>query len=147
MIYRAPLKERIGFILGTLLLAGLVAWMVPAFLKAGSIANKLKAYKLGGAVVLTGFCAYGVYLSWRAQVRVDDRGVDWREGGEAGSLTWDQIQGLGGQRKGKYVRPCLVDKSSRNHLLPFLTPELYRELKGRCGPLPPDDEADLRLNR
>jgi hypothetical protein len=146
MTFRPSCRERLVYALLTLGLAALLVVVGLSALQADSVRNKLLAYKVGGCATLVGFGIYLNWISWTARFRIDGKGVRWNQGGEKASLLWDDIQGLGWRRRGRYLRAGLVEKSSQKpHLFPWVTPEIYRELLKHREPLPPDVVDELKL--
>lgn len=148
MIFRPSSKERLVYA-GLALACGVfLALMIWSFVRKPGPGKQYDAYELGGMAMLFGFGVYLNWLSWTSRIRVDDSGVHWQEGKSSGSIAWGDLQGWGWKRNGKYLRTGLLRKSDPElRILPFLTPELYRGLQERCGSLPPELEAELKLRR
>ena len=146
MIYRPSGRERILYAGLTLGCAALLTVLAVSFIRKPGPGKQLAAYKLGGVAVLTGFGVYLNWLTWTSGIRVDDRGVHWREGRASGSIPWEDLQGWGWKRSGEYLRVGLLRKSNPEvRILPFVTVELYRALQPRCASLPPEIEKELKL--
>ena len=79
-------------------------------------------------------------------MKVDDGGLEWKDGNNKGLLTWGDIRGLGFKRFPKFVKPGLVLRSSEDlKFLPFFSPALYDVLSQRIGRLPADIERELKF--
>jgi len=101
---------------------------------------------LGVTCFLTVLSAWLNWAAYSAFVRVHDSGLEWKDGNNRGSLTWDDIRGIGFKRYPKFVKPGLVLKSSDDlRFLSFFSPALYAALSGRCGRLPADVERELKF--
>ncbi len=101
---------------------------------------------LGVTCFLALLCAWLNWAAYSAYVKVHDVGLEWKDGNNAGSLTWGDIRGLGFKRYPKFVKPGLVVKGSDDlRFLPFFSPALYVALSGRCGRLPAEVERELKF--
>jgi len=148
MIFRTPPRERLLYAALALGSMALLTGMTVSFIKKPGPGKQYSAYKLGGAAVLAAGGVYLNWLTWTSRVRVDDAGVHWQEGKTSGSIPWDDLQGIGWRRNGKYLRVGLLRKSNPEiQILPLFTVELYRTLHPRCAPLPPEIEKELKLDR
>jgi hypothetical protein len=90
------------------------------------------------------------WVEWTTRIVTDELGIRWKGGGLQGQSRWEEISGLGFQRRpGTPEEPRadlkvgLVDGASGDlHLLPFLSRELYEVLKTRYPALPSEIEAE-----
>lgn len=146
MTFRPSAKERLLYAGLGLACGVILSLMAASFVQKPGPGKQFAAYKLGGMAVLFGFAVYLNWLSWTSRVSLDASGIHWREGRTSGSIAWDDLQGWGWKRSGKYLRAGLVKKSGPQVLmLPFVTPELYGAIRPRGAPLPPEIEKELKL--
>ena len=132
------------FILGMCVcLVGFCAWKVAqgSTVKIGSWGEAL-----GVTCFLTAMAAWLNWAAYSATVRVHDGGLEWKDGKNQGSLTWDEIRGIGYKQFPKFAKPGIVLRAKEELLfLPFFSPALYAALSGRCGRLPAEIEKSLKL--
>ena len=146
MIFHPTARDRHVYLAILVVCVGLVGFC--AFKVSQGATAKIGSY--GQALGVTSFLLLmALWLNWeayRAYVRVHDGGLEWRDGNNKGSLTWDEIRGVGFKRFPKFVKPGLVLKASDDlRFLPFFSPALYAALNARCGRLPAEVERELKF--
>lgn len=146
MIFHPTWRDRFAYLLILGLCVGLVGFC--GFQVARGATSPLGSFhqSLGVSGFLLVMAVYLNATAFGAFVKVDDGGLEWKDGHDKGILTWGDIRGLGFKRYPKFVKPGLVLRSSEDlKFLPFFSPELYAVLSGRCGRLPAEVERELKF--
>lgn len=101
------------------------------------------------AFVLSGAAWSGrqCWAAWTAVVVLDDRGLRWRDEEGRRAFAWEEIGSLQHGGPETDPRPVIVRWDGGRYTLPFVTPALYRALKERVNPLPPDVEARMGVSQ
>ncbi len=146
MIFHPTWKDRVAYLIVLGLCSGLVIFCGIQVLRGASSPMGSYLQPLGASSVLLVLAFVLHRTAHSAFVKVDDKGLEWKDVVQNGSLTWDEVRGIGFKRYPKFVKPGLVLRSSGElFFLPFFSPELYSALSGRCGRLPADVERELKF--
>lgn len=144
MIFHPTAKDRHVYLFILALCVALVGFCAYKTFQGASVKVGSWGQGLGAAGLLTVIAAWLNWAAYGATVRVHDGGLEWKDGKDQGSLTWDEIRGIGYKDYPKFRKPGLVLRStSELKFLPFFSPALYAALSARCGRLPADVESSL----
>jgi len=144
MTFHPTVRDRFIHLLILFVCAGLVAASAFFFVWSASPNAGQFGQTLAVTSALLLVSLYINWMAWSASVRVHDRGVDWTEGKNSGSLTWECIAGFSWKVERKNLQVGLVEKSAGElRILPFLSAPLYAALRDRVGRLPADIEKKM----
>ena len=146
MTFHPTWKDRIAYLLILAVCVGLVGFC--GFQVARGATSPLGSFHqpLGVSCVLLVLALFLHQTAYSAYVRVNDIGLEWKDGNDRGALTWAEIRGIGFKRYPKFVKPGLVLRSTDElKFLPFFSPALYAVLRERVGRLPAEVERELNF--
>jgi len=146
MIFHPTWRDRFVYLLILAVCVGLVGFC--GFQVARGASSPLGSFHqpLGVSGFLLVIAVFLNSTAYSAYVKVNDIGLEWKDGNDRGALTWGDIRGIGFKRFPKFVKPGLVLRSSEELMfLPFFSPALYAVLRERVGRLPAEVERELNF--
>jgi hypothetical protein len=144
MTYHPTLRDRYVYLMILTVCIGLVGFSGFKVLQGAESKIGSWGQALGVTSFLTALASWLNWEAWRVSIRVDERGLEWKDGRDQGALTWEEIRGIGYKQYPKFAKPGLVLRSSPElKFLPFFSPALYAALRERCGRLPAEIEKSL----
>jgi len=144
MIFHPTWKDRFVYLLILAVCVGLVGFC--GFQVARGASSPLGSFhqSLGVSGFLLVVAVFLNTTAYSVTIKVNDIGLEWKDGNNRGALTWAEIRGIGFKRYPKFVKPGLVLRSSDElKFLPFFSPALYAVLRERVGRLPAEIEKSL----